>query len=56
MAGAIDFAHAVEAGIVTSFAMSPGNRDAAGIWTPDQARRLLDYTSAVGGASPPPSS
>jgi hypothetical protein len=26
-----------------------GNRDAAGIWTPDQARRLLDFTRMAGG-------
>jgi hypothetical protein len=47
--GVIDFAHAVNARIVTSFAVGPGNRDAAGIWTPDQARRLLDFTRVAGG-------
>jgi hypothetical protein len=47
--GAIDFAHAVNARIVTSFAVGPGNRDAAGVWTPDQARRLLDFTRMAGG-------
>ncbi len=46
----IDFAHAVNARIVTSFAVGAGNRDAAGIWTPDQARRLLDFTRAAGGS------
>ena len=45
----IDFAHTVNARIVTSFAVGAGNRDAAGIWTPDQARRLLDFTRAAGG-------
>ena len=45
----IDFAHAVNARIVTSFAVGAGNRDAAGIWTPDQARRLLDFTRMAGG-------
>jgi heparanase len=45
----IDFAHAVDARIVTSFAVGAGNRDAAGIWTPDQARRLLDFTAMAGG-------
>ena len=45
----IDFAHAVDARIVTSFAVGAGNRDAAGIWTPDQARRLLDFTRTAGG-------
>ena len=45
----IDFSHAVSAPIVTSFAVSPGTRDAAGAWTPDQASRLLAYTASVGG-------
>jgi hypothetical protein len=48
--GVVDFAQSVGAGIVTSFAISPGTRDPAGIWTPEQARRLLAYTSSVGGA------
>jgi hypothetical protein len=48
--GMIDFAHAVDARIVTSFAVGAGNRDAAGIWTPDQARRLLDFTGMAGGS------
>jgi Glycosyl hydrolase family 79, N-terminal domain len=46
--GVIDFSHAVGARIVTSFAISPGTRDAAGVWTPDQARRFLAYTRSVG--------
>ncbi len=45
----IDFSHAVAAPIVTSFAVSPGTRDAAGVWTPEQASRLLAWTAAVGG-------
>jgi hypothetical protein len=47
--GVIDFARAVDAGIVTSMATSPGVRDAAGLWQSDQARRLFAYTKAVGG-------
>lgn len=47
--GVVDFSKAVDAQIVTSFAVSPGTRDAAGIWSPDQARRLLTYTHAIGG-------
>jgi Glycosyl hydrolase family 79, N-terminal domain len=47
--GVVDFSKAVGAQIVTSFAVSPGTRDAAGIWSPDQARRLLTYTHAIGG-------
>jgi Glycosyl hydrolase family 79, N-terminal domain len=48
--GVIDFADAVHARIVTSFAVGPGNRDAAGIWRPDQARRFLDFTQTAGGS------
>lgn len=47
--GVIDFSHAVGAPIVTSFAVSPGARDAAGAWTPDQAQHLLAYTASAGG-------
>ena len=45
----IDFAHAVNAEIVTSMATSPGARDATGQWQSDQARRLFAYTRSVGG-------
>jgi hypothetical protein len=45
----IDFAHAVNAEIVTSMATSPGARDAAGQWQSDQARRLFAYTRSAGG-------
>ena len=41
--GVIDFARAVDARLVTSFATSPGTRDARGVWTPaasEQADRL----------------
>jgi hypothetical protein len=47
--GVVDFSQAVGAPIVTSFAISPGTRDAAGVWQPDQARRFLAYTRSVGG-------
>jgi glycosyl hydrolase family 79 len=47
--GVVDFAQAVDARIVTSFAISPGTRDADGAWRPDQARHLLSYTHSVGG-------
>jgi heparanase len=47
--GVIDFAHAVNASLTTSFAISAGVRDAGGAWTPDQARKLLAYTKAAGG-------
>jgi hypothetical protein len=48
--GVVDFSRAADAKIVTSFAISPGTRDAAGVWTPDQAARLLAYTRFVGGS------
>ena len=47
--GVVDFSQAVGARIVTSFAVSSGSRDSAGAWTPDQASRLLAYTSSIGG-------
>jgi hypothetical protein len=47
--GVVDFSHAVNAKIITSFATSPGTRDANGVWTPDQARQFLSYTKSVGG-------
>ena len=45
----VDFAKAVDAGVVTSLATSVGTRDARGTWTTAQARRFLDYTTSVGG-------
>ena len=47
--GVIDFSHAVNAEIVTSVATGAGSRDAQGIWTPDQARQLFEFTKSVGG-------
>lgn len=48
-AGVIDFARAVDGDILTSFAIGPGVRNAAGVWTPAQASALLDYTKSIGG-------
>jgi len=48
--GVVDFAKAVNAEIVTSFAISPGVRDANGVWTPVEAKKLLDYTKTIGGS------
>ncbi|MBS1877722.1 MAG: hypothetical protein JSU00_31220 [Acidobacteria bacterium] len=45
--GVVEFAKAVDAKIVTSFAISPGVRDANGVWTPDQASKLLAYTKTL---------
>jgi heparanase len=47
--GVIDFAHAVNARIVTSFAISAGTRDADGVWTPRVAQAFMDYTKSLGG-------
>lgn len=47
--GVVDFSRAANAEIVTSFAVSAGTRDSAGVWTPNQAHQLLDYTKSVGG-------
>jgi len=47
--GVVDFSHAVNAEIVTSVATSLGPRDARGLWTPDQAQKLFEYTKSVGG-------
>ena len=47
--GVIEFAKAVDAEIVTSFANGIGTRDARGVWTPNQARRLFDFTRSIGG-------
>lgn len=47
--GVVDFANAVDAKIVTSFATSPGVRDNSGVWTPVEAEKFLAYTRSVGG-------
>src|SRR5437867_4028032 len=47
--GVVEFAHAANARIVTSFATSVGTRDASGVWTTDQARRFLEHTKSLGG-------
>ena len=39
--GAVDFAKATRSAIVTSFATSPGARDAAGVWQSATAARWL---------------
>ncbi len=48
--GVVDFARAAHAQIVTSFAISAGTRDAAGVWTPAQAQAFLRYTKSIGGS------
>ena len=48
-AGVVEFAKAVDARILTSFASSPGARRPDGAWDPEGARRLFAYTRALGG-------
>lgn len=48
--GVLNFLHATGDSLVTSFAVSAGTRNAAGEWTPDQARALLDFTRRAGGS------
>jgi heparanase len=48
--GVVEFAKAVDAKIVTSFAISPGVRDQNGLWTSAQLQSLLSYTSSIGGS------
>src|ERR1700744_4358046 len=45
----IDFSKAVDAPIVTSFAISPGTRDGNGAWKPDSAESMMAATRAAGG-------
>jgi heparanase 1 len=48
--GVIEFSRAASAKIITSFAISAGVRDANGLWTADEARKLLAFTKASGGS------
>ncbi len=47
--GVLEFAHEVDARVVTSFATCAGVRDASGVWAPALARRLLEFTRSCGG-------
>lgn len=46
---AIDFAHAIDAPILTSFAIDSTVRDTSGTWTPLRAAPWLNYTRSIGG-------
>jgi heparanase len=48
--GVVDFSKAVDAKIVTSFSTGGGVRDAAGVWTPVEGKKFLDYTESIGGS------
>jgi heparanase len=47
--GVIDFVHAVDGKLVTSFATSTGTRNAQGVWTPQEAKAWIEYTKSIGG-------
>ncbi len=47
--GVVDYLKAVNAKLVTSFAVSDGVRDAQGFWTPVEATKLINYTKLIGG-------
>ena len=47
--GVVDFAHAVDDEIVTSFAVSAGTRANDEAWTSSQAKEFVDYTRSIGG-------
>lgn len=46
--GVLDFTRAVSGGLVTSFAVSAGVRDASGVWTPVEAKKFLSFTQSAG--------
>ena len=48
--GVIDFGHAVDAKLVTSFSTGMGVRDTEGVWTPGQAQKMVEYTKRAGGS------
>jgi heparanase len=48
--GVVAFSKAVDAPIVTSFAVSAGTRGPDGVWKTDQAQRLVDLTKAEGSS------
>ena len=47
--GVIDFVKATNSELVTSFAVSKGVRDANGVWTPNEAQKIVNYTKSIGG-------
>lgn len=47
--GVVDFSKAIDAPIVTSVAVSVGTRGADGVWEPEQAKAIFDYTKKLGG-------
>ena len=48
--GVLDFARAVDAKLLVSFAINDAVRDASGTWTPRMAKPWADYTRRIGGS------
>src|SRR4051812_17930136 len=48
--GVVDFLKATNGKLITSFAVSNGVRDANGIWTPIEAKKIVRYTKSLGGS------
>lgn len=47
--GVVDFARAVDAKLVISYAINAPVRDRNGVWTPVQARPFMEYNRSIGG-------
>ena len=47
--GVVDFARAVDAKLLVSFAINDAVRDTSGTWTPRMAKPWVDYTHRIGG-------
>jgi hypothetical protein len=47
--GVIDYIKAVNGKLVTSFSVGEGVRDKEGIWTPVEAKKVINYTKSIGG-------
>lgn len=47
--GALEFAEAVDAKVLTGFTVSEGVRDESGAWTPAHAAPWMAYTRSIGG-------
>ncbi len=47
--GVIDYIKAVNGKLVTSFSVGEGVRNKEGIWTPVEAKKIINYTRAIGG-------
>jgi hypothetical protein len=48
--GVLNFSKAVDARLISSFAVSTGVRDSNGVWTPVEAKKILAFTRSHGGS------